>query len=184
MLWRHLLTNFRTETPPFSRISESKFIFPFSYSLWKRVTATIKTCWTPFGQAQFWQGQQCRSRYWQNFLWNVDATTGFSHFHSKSDKTWGKCSQISAKIFSNCARITSAKSNQTAQSFTWGKVENILKDSLYSIPSPLPSVKIQNMGGKVCLRCKGKTLLGIVNNFWEQKDLLTSPSNVLPYYLT
>ena len=40
------------------------------------------------------------------------------------------------------------------------KVETILKDSLDLIPSP--SVKIQIMGGKVCLRCKGKTLLGIL----------------------
>ena len=34
------------------------------------------------------------------------------------------------------------------------KVEKILKGSLDSIPSPTPSVKIQIMGGKVCLqRC-------------------------------
>ena len=39
------------------------------------------------------------------------------------------------------------------------KVENILKGSLDSIPSSSPSVKIQIMGGKICLRCKGKTLL-------------------------
>ena len=39
------------------------------------------------------------------------------------------------------------------------KVEKIQEDSLDSIPSP--SVKIQNMGGKVCLKCKGKTLLGV-----------------------
>ena len=32
-----------------------------------------------------------------------------------------------------------------------GKVEKILKGSLHSIPSPSPSVKIQIMGGKVCL---------------------------------
>jgi len=37
------------------------------------------------------------------------------------------------------------------------KVEEILKGSLGSISSPSPSVKIQIMGGKVCLRCKGKT---------------------------
>ena len=30
------------------------------------------------------------------------------------------------------------------------------------IPSPSPWVKIQIMGGKVCLRLKGKTLLGVV----------------------
>jgi hypothetical protein len=35
--------------------------------------------------------------------------------------------------------------------------EKILEDSLDSIPSPSPSVKVQIMGGKVCLRCKGKT---------------------------
>jgi hypothetical protein len=42
---------------------------------------------------------------------------------------------------------------------THAKVENILKCSLNLIPS----VKIQIMGGKVCLTCKGKTLLGDVN---------------------
>ena len=61
------------------------------------------------------------------------------------------------------------------------KVEKILKDSLDSIPSP--SVKIQILGGKVCLRCKGKTLLGVVNKLLKTKSLLISPSNVLPYYL-
>jgi hypothetical protein len=39
------------------------------------------------------------------------------------------------------------------------KVEKILKDSLNSIPSHSPSLKIQIMDGKVCLMCKGKTLL-------------------------
>ena len=41
------------------------------------------------------------------------------------------------------------------------KVEKNLKGILDSILSP--SENIQIMGGKVCLRCKGKTLLGIVN---------------------
>ena len=63
------------------------------------------------------------------------------------------------------------------------KVENKLKDSLNSIPSPSPSVKIQSMGGKVCLRWKGKTLLGIVNKVSKTKSLLTSHTNVLPYDL-
>ena len=63
------------------------------------------------------------------------------------------------------------------------KVEKILKGSLDLIPSPSPSVKIQIMGGKVCLMCKGKTLLGIVNKLLKTKRLLSSPSNVLPYYL-
>ena len=51
------------------------------------------------------------------------------------------------------------------------------------IPSSSPSVKIQIVGGKVCLRCKGKTLLGVVNKLLKTERLLTSPSNVLPYYL-
>ena len=52
----------------------------------------------------------------------------------------------------------------------WCKVEKILEGSLDSIPSPSPTVKIQIIGRKVCLKCKGKTLLSVVNN-------------VLPYYL-
>ena len=54
-----------------------------------------------------------------------------------------------------------------------GKVENILKGSLDSIPSPSSSVKIQIMGGK--------TLLGIVNKPLKGKSLLTSTRIVLPY---
>jgi hypothetical protein len=49
------------------------------------------------------------------------------------------------------------------------KVETILKGSLNS-------VKIQIMGGKVCLKCKGKILLGIINKFLKTKSLLTSPT--------
>ena len=41
---------------------------------------------------------------------------------------------------------------------------------------PLPSLKIQIMGGKVCLMCKGKTLLGIVNNLSKQKVCWHRPS--------
>ena len=63
------------------------------------------------------------------------------------------------------------------------KVEKILKGSLDSIPSPTPSVRIQIMSGKVFLRCKGKTLMGIVNKLFVFKSLLTMSSNVLPYYL-
>ena len=61
------------------------------------------------------------------------------------------------------------------------KVETILKGSLDSIPSP--SVKIQIMGGKICLLRKGKTLLDVVNKLLKTESLLTLPSNVLPYYL-
>ena len=61
------------------------------------------------------------------------------------------------------------------------KVEKKLKGSLDLIPSP--SMKIQIMGGKVCLRCKGKTLQGVVNKLLKTKSLLTSPNNFLTYYL-
>ena len=50
-----------------------------------------------------------------------------------------------------------------------GKVEKILKGCLDSISSPSLSVKIQIMGGKVCVRCKGKTLQGIVNKLFVFK---------------
>ena len=65
------------------------------------------------------------------------------------------------------------------------KVEEILKGSLDLIQPPSLSLKIQIMGGKDCLRSKGKTLLCIVNKLLKTKSLLTltSPINVLPYYL-
>ena len=57
------------------------------------------------------------------------------------------------------------------------KVEKILKDRLYSIPSLSLSVKIQIMGGKDCLSCKGRTLLGVFyTNFWEQKVCWNHPA--------
>ena len=55
------------------------------------------------------------------------------------------------------------------------KVEKILKGSLNSIPSPSPSVKIQIMGGKVCLRRKGKTLLH--SKLSDIKPTLLTPLN-------
>ena len=51
------------------------------------------------------------------------------------------------------------------------KVEKTLKGSLDLIPSPSPSAKIQIMARRVCLRCKSKTLLGVVN-----KLLKTNPA--------
>ena len=61
-----------------------------------------------------------------------------------------------------------------AQYCTAIKVEKILKGSLDLIPSPSLSVKVQIVSGKVCLRCKGKTLLGVVNKLLKTKSLLTS----------
>ena len=56
------------------------------------------------------------------------------------------------------------------------KVEKILKGSLDSILPSSPLVEIQIMDGKICLRCKGKTLLGFVNKHFIFKHLLTTPS--------
>ena len=52
------------------------------------------------------------------------------------------------------------------------KVEKILKGSLDLIPSPSPSVKIQIMGRKVCLSCKGKKLLCVVNKLLKNKKFV------------
>ena len=65
--------------------------------------------------------------------------------------------------------------------FCLNYVETIYGDCLDMILPP--SVKIQILWGKVCLRCKGKTLLSVVNNFFVFKSLLTTPSNVLPLQL-
>ena len=64
------------------------------------------------------------------------------------------------------------------------KVEKILQGSPDSIPSPSCLVQIQIMGGKLCLRSKGKTLLGFVNKLLKTKRLLTTPINVLPLHLS
>ena len=89
-------------------------------------------------------------------------------------------------MLNNLILIQTAKDFDVSQilrniRFAFIKVEKILKGSLDLIPSP--SAKIQIMGGKVCLRCEGKILLGVVNKLMKTKSLLTSPSNVLPYYL-
>ena len=69
----------------------------------------------------------------------------------------------------------SNKINKTAMPFSpmrcIAKEEKILKGSLDSIQSPSTPVKIQIMGGKVCFRHRGKTLLGIAlsTNFLYSK---------------
>ena len=60
------------------------------------------------------------------------------------------------------------------------KLENILKGSLDSIPSPSPSDENSNYGRE---RCEGKTMSGVVNELLNTNNLLTMPSNVLPLHL-
>ena len=82
------------------------------------------------------------------------------------------------KLFTEAAALSAAPSgeillknalslNLLSDAF-FCKVENISKGFLDSILSPLPSVKIQIMDGKVCLRCNGKTLLDAVNKSFVQ----------------
>ena len=63
------------------------------------------------------------------------------------------------------------------------KVEKIIKGSLDSIPSPSPLVKIQIMGGKVYLMSERQNITACCQHFLKTKMMLSSPSNVLPYYL-
>ena len=49
------------------------------------------------------------------------------------------------------------------------KVEKILKGSLNLVPSPFTSMTTQIMGGKVFLRCEGKTLLDVVSKLFISK---------------
>ena len=59
------------------------------------------------------------------------------------------------------ARVTKYYFGLCTDIFWLSKVEKILKGSLGLIQSPSPSVKIQITGRIVCLRCNGKTLLGV-----------------------
>ena len=62
-----------------------------------------------------------------------------------------------------------SKNSMTQMQHNPNKVEKILKGCLVLISSPSPSKTIWIMGGKICMRCKGKTLLGVVNKLWKQK---------------
>ena len=50
------------------------------------------------------------------------------------------------------------------------------------IQSHHPDLEWKLKCGKVCLRCKGKTLLVVVNKLFDLKTLLTLPNNFLLYY--
>ena len=79
--------------------------------------------------------------------------------------TYSKSPDLHASNFKICSKMVNwiLVELKNDNFLVFGKVEKILKGSLDSISPPSPSVKIQIKGGKVCLRRKGKTLLGIVN---------------------
>ena len=89
-------------------------------------------------------------------------------FEQKSLFGWLCNSQCAPKVRScNVCEIVKIIKN--------AKEDFFKKGSLDLIPSPSPSVKIQFMGGKVCLRCKGKPLLGVVNKLFVFKSFALFP---------
>ena len=110
---------------------------------------------------QFQDGQtlQCPDGWRQN----RDRCLYFSQDHGEYVKTWNEARDICMLYTLPLVSIRDSKDRDQI----YGKVEKILKGSLDPIPSP--SVKIQIMCGKVCLRCKGKTLLGVVNKLLKTK---------------
>ena len=103
---------------------------------------------------------------------------------SPSNLSWGsKNTTLSRnylweKLLTTCAHNVGKSFLNSHFCFYSSKVEKVSNCSLDS-----PSVQIQIMSGKVCLRCKVKTMLGVVYKLLKTKSLFTSPSNVLPYYL-
>ena len=77
-------------------------------------------------------------------------------------------------------RILRKKVTKTVWEERISKVEKILKGSPDSISSP--SLKIQNMGGKVYLRCKGKKMLGVVNKIFVFLTQVIVPANNLNFH--
>ena len=83
--------------------------------------------------------------------------------------------KISKSLFILFVFIKVTKGQISAPFYQHVKVEKTLKGSLDSISSPSASVKIQIMGGKVCLKCKGKTLLG------ENKKFVDTPQQCFAF---
>ena len=107
----------------------------------------------------------------------------FSIFLFWASSIWNSKTEIILQKPRNYIKLIYSKKNTKSWRTLIHKVEKILKGSLDSIPSPPPFVKIQIRGGKVWLRCKGKTLLGFINKLLKTKSLLTSPSNFLPLHI-
>ena len=77
-----------------------------------------------------------------------------------------------SRVIEYCSKLSFCQ-NDSPMGENLARVVKILKGSLDLrvdlIPSPSSSVKIQIIGGKVCLMCKGKILLGIVKKLLKQK---------------
>ena len=81
----------------------------------------------------------------------------------------GCCIKIVGKSMGCVYRVITSYpayfSQQQKEKLQCFKVEKILKGSLDSIPSPSTSIKIQIMGGKVCLGVKAKHCWALSRNF-------------------
>ena len=99
-------------------------------------------------------------------------------------QTWGREKNTSSENWNwtrrfGIVRRTNGKSccsKSRHWSNTTGKVKNIQEDSLDSVSSPLPSVKIQIMGRKVFLRFLAKQSWALPTNFWKQKVCCHHPA--------
>ena len=110
-----------------------------------------------------------------------------SHFNGTFVGFWSCSTKLASHYFMHFDSRKEQDHRGIPPSYTGGvlrdhKVEKILKGSLDSIPSP--SVKIQIMDRKVCLRCRGKMLLGVVNKLLNTKMfcLYTFPAHNLNFH--
>ena len=146
---------------------------------WKLYTAfVVKPYLNEFSYLPCWLNNHSSRpwfQWWKPVVLFLELIAEFGHKFR-----WFRWGLYRLIIFKRSLLFTILSKNLKKGNSTWqcccaviffDKVEKNLKGSLDLIPSP--SVKNQIMGGKVCLRCKGKTLLGDLNT----KSLLTSPSN-------
>ena len=114
------------------------------------------------------KNQKCQGGLASNICYWIESTTihwarttHTNFIHLTCDTIWAKIIMRLHKTFHKIMHHNLTKKSPKFQSFNddefskncTGIVEKILKGSLDLIPSP--SVKIQIMDGKVCLRCKG-----------------------------
>ena len=103
---------------------------------------------------------------WYSLLTIVECSTNFLERKNAPARQWQSVINPAGQQLRCDAQWADIWNFVWKPSMNLCKVEKILKGSLDSIPSPSPSVKIQIIGRKVCLRCKGKTLLRDVNKLF------------------
>ena len=110
------------------------------------------------------------------YIFWMNAKLAFYNWHNRISYSWIPTHLFHNIVVGNDVNNISWLLALPSHSYvlTWfrlvGKVENILKGSLDSIPSPSPSVKIQIMGRKFWVRCKGKSLQNITQQWFALKS--------------